>query len=88
MPCLAQRYQFVPPPPVVDAKKLPKGKVRVEICEEGMADKKAWPTLPPQATESYEEDVFGFFEVPQKYVDTGVRGDRPESVSAARRGQW
>lgn len=75
-PVFAQRYQFVPPPPVVDAKKLPKGRVRVEICEDGVAEANTWPSLPPRATESYDEDVFGIFEVPQKYVDTGVRGDR------------
>ncbi|HEY2573069.1 MAG TPA: LamG-like jellyroll fold domain-containing protein, partial [Verrucomicrobiaceae bacterium] len=72
----AQRYQFVPQPPVVDARKLPKGKVRVEICEDGVPEKNAWPAIAPKATESYEEDAFGIFEVPQKYVDTGVRGDR------------
>ncbi len=73
---IAQRYQFVPPAPVVDAKKLPKGKVRVEICEDGVAEKNAWPAISPKATESYEEDAFGLFELPHKYVDTGVRGDR------------
>ncbi len=61
---------------MIDVKKLVKGRVRVEICEEGVPDKNAWPALPPKVTESYEEDVFGIFEVPQKYVDTGVRGDR------------
>src|SRR5262249_32861671 len=30
--------------------------------------------LPP--TETYREEAFGFFAVPHKYVDTGVRGDR------------
>jgi hypothetical protein len=74
---LAQRFQFVPPPPVVDARKLPKGRVRVDICEAGIPEKNAWPVLAPKATESYEEDVFGIFEVPHKYVETGVRGDRP-----------
>jgi Protein of unknown function (DUF1553)/Protein of unknown function (DUF1549)/Planctomycete cytochrome C/Concanavalin A-like lectin/glucanases superfamily len=74
---LAQRYQFVPPAPVVDAKTLPKGKVRIDICEEGIPEKNAWPAFPPKASESYEEDVFGIFDVPHKYVDTGVRGDRP-----------
>lgn len=74
---LAQRYQFSPPPPPVDAKKLPRGKVLVQVCEEGVPAKNAWPAFPPQPTETYEEDVFGIFEVPQKYVDTGVRGDRP-----------
>lgn len=74
---LAQRFQFVPPPPPIDAKKLPKGKVLVQVCEQGVPAKNAWPAFPPQPSETYTEDVFGIFEVPQKYVDTGVRGDRP-----------
>ena len=74
---LAQRFQFVPPPPPVDATKLPAGKVLVQICEEGIPAKNAWPAMAPLATETYTEEVFGFVEVPQKYVDTGVRGDRP-----------
>lgn len=73
---LTQRFQFVPPRPLVDVKKLPKGGVRVEICEAGVPEANAWPPLPPKATEVYREEVFGIFELPQKYVDTGVRGDR------------
>ncbi len=73
---LAQRYQFVPPPPPVNQKMLTEGKVLVQICENGVQEKNAWPTLPAAVTETYQEDVFGFFELPQKYVDTGVRGDR------------
>ncbi|OAI57208.1 hypothetical protein AYO49_02610, partial [Verrucomicrobiaceae bacterium SCGC AG-212-N21] len=73
----AQRFQFVPPPPAVDEKKLPAGKVLVQICEEGVPAKNAWPAMPPQATETYTEKAFGLVEVPHKYVDTGVRGDRP-----------
>jgi hypothetical protein len=73
---LAQRYQFVPPPPPVDVTKLPAGKVLVQICEEGVPAKNAWPPMPPQATETYVEEAFGFVELPHKYVDTGVRGDR------------
>lgn len=74
---LAQRYQFQPPPPPIDAKKLPKGKVLVQLCEDGVPPKNSWPALPPQPTETYTLDAFGLSEVPQKYVDTGVRGDRP-----------
>lgn len=74
---LAQRYQFRPPPPAIDAKKLPKGKVLVQICEDGIPPKNAWPALQPQPTETYTRDVFGIFELPQKYVETGIRGDRP-----------
>ena len=73
---LKNRYQFVPPPPVVKRADLPKGEVLVQLCEEGMPHRNAWPDVPPQPTESYREDCFGFFEVPHKYVDTGVRGDR------------
>ena len=73
---LTQRYLFVPPPAVVDVSKLPAGKVLVDICENVPA-KNSWPAIQPGATESYTEDVFGFFELPQKYIDTGVRTDRP-----------
>ncbi len=74
---LKHRYQFLPPPPVVKRAELPKGEVLVQLCESGLANRAAWPTEPPQPTGSYREDCFGFFEVPHKYVDTGVRGDRP-----------
>lgn len=73
---LAARFRFEAPAPAVDRKTLPKGKVLVQICENGVPEKNAWPPLPPLPTETYEEDVFGLFELPQKYVDTGVRGDR------------
>ncbi|MEY4938599.1 MAG: hypothetical protein RIQ93_334 [Verrucomicrobiota bacterium] len=49
--------------------------VLVEICEKGVPKDGAWPTA-AVATESYTEDAFGFFELPQKYISTGVRGDR------------
>ncbi len=49
--------------------------VRVEICEEGLPSA-GWPVTAPRATETFAEDAFGFFELPQKYVATGVRGDR------------
>ncbi|MCI0701966.1 MAG: DUF1553 domain-containing protein [Planctomycetia bacterium] len=73
---LKNRYQFVPRPPVVKRADLPKGEVLVQLCEKGLPTRNAWPEVPPQPTESYREDAFGFFEVPHKYVDTGVRGDR------------
>ncbi len=73
---LSQRFQYLPPPPVVDVNTLPAGKVRVEICEEGVPPKNAWPTLPPKATEVYTQELFGLTDYPQKYIDTGVRADR------------
>jgi mono/diheme cytochrome c family protein len=73
---LKNRYQFVPPPPVVKRADVPKGEVLVQLCEEGIPARNGWPDGAPPASESYREDCFGFFEVPHKYVDTGVRGDR------------
>jgi hypothetical protein len=73
---LETRFQTTLPPPVVRHQDFPKGKVLVEICEEGMPEKNAWPKAPLNATESYTEDAFGFFDEPQEYVDTGVRDDR------------
>ncbi len=82
---LKNRFEFVPPPPVVKRAELPRGSVLVQICEEGMPARNAWPDTPPTPATTYREDVFGFFEVPHKYVDTGVRGDRgyPFLVRAA-----
>ncbi len=74
---LAQRFQFVAPPPVVAVSDLLPGKVLVQICEEGVPEKNAWPTQSPKASEQFSVDAFGLVEVPHKYVDTGVRGDRP-----------
>jgi mono/diheme cytochrome c family protein len=74
---LTARYQFVPPPPVIVRASLPRGKVLVQLCDEGLPARNAWPETTPRSTDTYEEEAFGFFDVPQRYVDTGVRGDRP-----------
>ncbi|MBB5032002.1 DUF1553 domain-containing protein [Prosthecobacter vanneervenii] len=73
---LKAKYQFVPPPPPIAKKQVPAGRVLVQLAEEGMPDANAWPAEPPKVGETYTEDVFGFLDVPQKYVDTGVRGER------------
>ncbi len=73
---LKSRYAFVPPPPPVNKKMLTPGKVLVQICESGVPEANAWPPEPPKGDESYTEDVFGLFEIPHKYIDTGVRADR------------
>lgn len=73
---LTARYRFVPPPPVVAAADLPAGKVLVQLCEEGVPVKNVWPAAPPAVSERFEQAAFGLFEVPHKYVDTGVRGER------------
>lgn len=51
------------------------GVVTVEICEPNVAPGGEWPTA-AVASETYTEDVFGFFALPEKYIATGVRGDR------------
>ena len=79
---LASRYRRRPgagpvvvAAPAVRKEDLPKGRVRVELCEGDMPGV-AWPESLPAPTESYLENAFGFTEVPHKYVDTGVRADR------------
>lgn len=52
------------------------GAVTVQICEQGIPADGAWRAEPPKPTEVYTEDVFGLFELPQKYIATGVRADR------------
>ena len=81
---IAQRYRYVPPPPPVTPEMVPPGKVLVQISEKGVPEANGWPEE-PQVTESYVEDVFGFFEAPHKYISTGVRADRanPSHVRAS-----
>ena len=52
------------------------GGVLVEICEEGVPKNGGWPATAIRASEDFPEDAFGLFELPQKYVSTGVRADR------------
>jgi len=81
---IAGRYRYVPPPPPVTRAMLPAGKVLVQVSEKGVAESNAWPEA-PQVTESFEAPVFGLFELPHKYVATGVRGERanPSLVRSA-----
>jgi hypothetical protein len=81
---ISQRYRYVPPPPAVTREMVPPGQVLIQISEKGVPEANGWPEE-PQVTETYLEDVFGFFEVPQKYISTGVRADRrnPLHVRAA-----
>jgi hypothetical protein len=51
--------------------------VRVEICEQGLDDKDAWPEVAPTSTESFEIPAFGIDRLPPKYVDDGIHGKRP-----------
>ncbi len=54
------------------------GLVTVDLCEEGIPRDNKWPSGPidAAATESFTEDLFGLFELPQKYIATGIRADR------------
>ena len=81
---IAQRYRYAPPPPPVAPEMIPPDKVLVQISEKGVHVAGGWPDE-PQVTETYEEEVFGLFEVPHKYITTGVRGDRanPSHLRAA-----
>jgi mono/diheme cytochrome c family protein len=55
----------------------PTGHVLVELAEPTapVGVKSPWPEH-TKVTETYNEDVFGLFELPQKYIATGVRADR------------
>ncbi len=61
-----------------DWSKVPADKVRVELCEDWNPTSNVWPQSALKVTESYEAPAFGFFRVPHKYVDTGVRAARPD----------
>ncbi len=73
---LKSRFRFLPPPPSVDPATLPVGRVVVELCEQGIASSLSWPAMPPLASERFEIPAFGLAELPPKYVETGIRGDR------------
>lgn len=69
------------------ADELRTGKVLVEICESGIPPNGEWPAAPAPAMTRFDEDAFGLFELPQKYISTGVRADRafPTLVRATAR---
>lgn len=77
-------YRYIPPPPPITKAMIPEGKVLMQISEDGVPEANSWPEE-PKVTETYEEDVFGFFDWPQKYISTGVRADRanPSHVRAS-----
>lgn len=72
---IENRYRFNPPPPPVTKDMLLDGKVLVQISENGVPEANHWPEY-PKVTETWEETAFGISELPQKYVATGVRGER------------
>src|SRR5262245_43361910 len=66
-----------PQPPVVDRDRLAKDQVLVEIVEGGLPTKEEWPSVPLPATARYTAEAFGFSQLPNRYLDTGVRADPP-----------
>ncbi len=81
---IRKRYAFIPPTPAISTAEIPAGKVLVQICEEDVPNDRTWPESTLKAALTYTEDAFGLFELPQKYVSTGVRADRfPALVRAA-----
>jgi hypothetical protein len=63
--------------PQTDPAKLPKGQVLVEICEAGIPHIDRWPLFPLPVAETLQTPAFGFSKLPHRYIDTGVREDRP-----------
>ena len=61
----------------VFAAPTPAKTVSVEICEQGLNDNDAWPEVAPVASEQFTIPAFALDLVPAKYVEDGVRGERP-----------
>jgi mono/diheme cytochrome c family protein len=81
---IRRRFAYTPPQPAIAAKDVPEGKVLIQVCEEDVPSDRTWPESNPKPALSYTEDAFGLFEIPQKYITTGVRADRaPALVRAA-----
>ncbi|MEM7698657.1 MAG: LamG domain-containing protein, partial [Verrucomicrobiota bacterium] len=72
---LKDRFTFAPPPTQLTEAMVPPGEVLMQISEKGVPVQVGWPEY-PIVTETYRERAFGIFELPHRYVGTGVRGDR------------
>ncbi|MBC7366485.1 MAG: hypothetical protein H7343_06665 [Undibacterium sp.] len=66
--------RYFPAPRAVE---IPAGRVLVELAEptKPVETTIVWPEH-TAVTETFTEDVFGLFELPQKYIATGMRADR------------
>ena len=64
--------------PKIDWTSVTADSVRIEICEDWHPEKNTWPDQALLATETYDAPAFGFARIPEKYVDTGVRGERSD----------
>ncbi len=65
-------------PQPFDWKTVRAGEVNVELCEEWRPERNVWPEAALKATDSFTAPAFAFFRVPHLYVDTGIRGARPD----------
>lgn len=61
--------------------------VRVEICVADIPRDGSWPAATVPVSETFDEDAFGLFELPQYYISTGVRADRPTPTLVRARAQ-
>ena len=61
-----------------DWSQIPAGTVQIELCEDWRPEKNVWPEAALAVTDRFSAPAFGFFRVPHRYVDTGVRGARPD----------
>lgn len=69
---LTERYPIEPYLPRFVEGSLRPGSVRVEVVE-NLGKRGSWPRRFAKPSLVYEEDAFGFFQIPQKYVGSGVR---------------
>ena len=69
---LTQRYPIEPYQPKFVDGTLKPGRVFVEVVE-NLSKSGAWPRRFAKPTLAYEEDLFGFFQIPEKYTPSGVR---------------
>lgn len=75
------RSNLITPLPIVAAYALPQDCVRVEL-REGAPFSHGWifDTTTSRIIETYDESALGFYRLPQRYVESGVRGEWPNPL--------
>lgn len=71
---LTERFPVPPYVPDFTDADFSQDRVRVEIVE-NLGKVGAWPKKFPEPSLVYDEEVFGFFRIPEKYIGAGVRDD-------------
>lgn len=56
-------------------KSTAQGPVLIQVAETNIGEPGTWPVNPP-VVETYSEEAFALLDLPQKYISTGVRGNR------------